>query len=225
MAIERQNNISSKLAGLNHIPEGFAFDKNGLWQKIKETRTSKSKRRSLLYAAILIPAIVTISWVFIGQQKGDKVIVTLPAKPVKPSEQLITLPKENDVVQKNLPGQSIAKASPAKIERLGDIKLQTTKKIVFTESSVINIPSEEAIAAAPRSDSVAVAATPKPKYKYRIAHINEIDDVQVQPSTLIAQKIIKKPFFASVTTVPATDGDKIVQKKKSPFSFLGNPIQ
>lgn len=226
MATGKQNSISSKLERLDCVPEGFAFDQQGAWQKIKDRRTAKSKKRSLLYAAILIPLVVAISWVFIGDKKGyDEAVVQLPAKPTNPSERLITTPKRNDIVQKNFSGQSIVKASPGKIEKHTAAISQQTKKITVIEPPAMVISTEEVIAAIPSTDAVVVPAAPKPKYKFKIAHINEINDVRAQPTNVIAQKIVKKPFLATVATVPATDENKMVQKKKNPLSFLANPLQ
>jgi hypothetical protein len=226
MATERQNNISSKLDGLDQVPEGFEFNRDAAWKKINAMRSSKSRKRVALFAAVLIPLALTISWIFIRDKRSDdKVVITVPANRMNSSEQFITTSNGNDIVQKNFSGQSNVKASPGKSERSAATISQQTKKVVVVEPLTIDIPAEEVTAAAISPDTVALAASGKPKYKYRIAHINEINDVQVQPSNVIAQKIVKKPFLASVTTVPATDEDKIVQKKKYPFSFLGNPMQ
>jgi hypothetical protein len=226
MAIERQNSVSSKLEGLDQIPEGFEFDRNATWKKINAMRSSKPKKRVALFAAVLIPLALAISWIFIRDKRGDdKVVITVPASRTESLERLITTSKGNDIVQKNFSKQGNVKASPGRSEKNAATMSQQTKKVVIVEPSIIDIPAEEVTAAAPSPDTVAVVASTKPKYKYRIAHINEINDVQAQPSNVIAQKIVKKPFLASVTTVPAADEDKIVQKKKYPFPFLSNPIQ
>ena len=91
------------------------------------------------------------------------------------------------------------------------------KDTVMRETSMVPVKPVEIL-----KDTATLATIVPPKPRFRIAHINEINLESSVSTGPITSPQIKKPFLATVTTSPAGDRDKIVQKKKYPLSFPVN---
>jgi hypothetical protein len=216
MPSEKQNNITSRLDGLDRLPEGFAFDQDLSWQGFEKEFYSKKARRkkAWLIAAVLVPAFA-ISYFFTNSASDPHpgisvkdTLVRIPAFDPIPVQQVITFRRNKEVTK--------MKKSVARIPMIKTKTLDTVKTVVFMDTTQTSKALNEITTAT-------VVVQPKPKF--RIAHINEINsDPAVSPGALTSP-ILKKPFLATVSTVPADDANKIVQKKKFPLSFLSNPMQ
>ena len=218
MPAEKQNNISSRLDGLDRVPESFVFDQGSGWLRFEKELLSKkaSRKRPWLMAAALVP-VFAISYFFprpVDKPPVDGTAIKVSmvemaaADQITPNKTIASREKE-EVVSKKKPVVSTNK-SPG-------------PEATDTFNLVVVVDTNETIE--PVKEITPITAGLPPKPKFRIAHINEINSEPAVSPGLMTSPQIKKPFLATVTTSPTGDIDKIAQKKKYPLSFLSNPMQ
>jgi hypothetical protein len=202
MRAGKQNDIKTKLDELAELPEGFHFNQEAVWQKMEPSLDKGQFKRKRIYglyaASIAALCLVAVSLFFIFRKTGNKT-----GNEIYTGSMLQNLSKrvyyvrtygtisgldENNGQQKKAGGDSLLKhltrqqhnpqqripySNPAKNSPSTD---SVKQQLLLIPDPVI---VQQTITFPPDSNSMVIA---KPKRKFRISHINELEkDGMIMP--------------------------------------------
>jgi hypothetical protein len=215
MPTGKQNDINDRLYNLDHIPEGFAFSKERVWQNIKDNVPEKKTGRvswPLAAAAVFIMILAGAFWM-----KGDD--MPHPAVRKNTGEKLalqrITSPDKPPV-------NTIAGKIPLKPTMAADENTRVDKNtliaseadVIYPDTAVVN-----PVVADARKDSIIQKAAPVQR-KYPVAHINDLYKGP-GPGGVPAQKVLTVFRRTETEALPdPEEKDTISLKQRTVFSFL-----
>jgi hypothetical protein len=172
MPAEKQNNISDKLDGIRSLPEEYHFSPDRVWDRLEPQlkRTSINYRSVFFAAASFIAVIIFISLPAKRNDTDGTVIVKEPISrdisiPLTGIIDAASNPNQKPSIQNSQVGARIK--SKSKQPLLQDIVI----------APVNNLMKEQPHPAVKMKPEQGVEIAMKPKYRFPIAHVNELNTV------------------------------------------------
>jgi hypothetical protein len=172
MPAEKQNNISDKLDGIRSLPEEYHFSPDRVWDRLEPQlkRTSINYRAVFFAAASFIAVIVFIS---LPAQRNDPDGTVTIKEPISPD---ISIPLTNITGAASDPNQKPFIQN----SRVG-ARIKSKSKQPLLQDIVVapvnNLIKEEPYPAVKMKPEPGVEIAMKPKYRFPIAHVNELNTV------------------------------------------------
>jgi hypothetical protein len=230
---EKQNEIKNRLEAMNEVPEGFQFDRAGTWLKLQPALSAgRSRIRAWYWSAAAVLFLFVCGMMFFKPGKG---LAFLPAEvvtvePLQPSAQpgILKAEKPGVVPLEVADGKNIDRRKrPAAGQHMPKATDTGKLKEKLTEGMVLYGEQGKA----PDKDTTHLVAVVAPqKAKYRIAHINELNQeetVQTPPQQKEARMVFVKRNMqaAGYEEAPVGEEKPAMLKRKKLFSALVSSSQ
>jgi hypothetical protein len=217
---EKQNEIKTKLDGMNTIPREFCFNHEKIWQRVDEQlNRPKEKNLAWLYAAAVLLLIVGSFLIIQNASQNRSLAIPIHYPSKSPGVKAIGQSKEEEKVQ---------------VDPLVARYVQTAKKTNYPIAKVEQIKPaldsiivEQPIAALPSaiiSDSAAKTTTIAKVPKFKIAHINELntnEPVFDLPTPKASMALLNRRNISEVNEPVSVEEKAFIQRKqKALLPFL-----
>lgn len=221
MPAEKQDNISGKLDAMRRLPEGYSFQAEKVWHKLEpQLKKSSVNYRAVFFAAASFLAVI--------------LFLTIPSKRHQDSGEVGVKPQQilPSNIGSEIKGTVAGSENKKSAARSGHHKiLSPVEKSLTTKQTVQNVviptapqkPELNAVAGTATEIQTAVVVAVKPKRRFPIAHVNELNSaVPVAEEEQVTRAKTSFAFrkHSYETTAPVANFEEGFTEQKKPKSIF-----